>query len=494
MSPPRPPDYYADLARELCRLPKETEWVEFKRNQAAPESIGKYVSALSNSATQNEKPAGYVVWGVEDGTHEILGTTFRPETKKKGNEPLEAWLLRVLEPHVPFRFHSLELDGKRVVLLEIECATNLPIAFAGTEYIRVGEVTKPLRKVPEQARALWLALNRQQFAELHAAEHVSTERALKLLDFPAYFELLDRPLPEGRKSIMAALSDERLVRPCPAGGWDITNLGATLLARNLEDFPSLGRKAMRVVQYRGAGRIDAVGEKIVTRGYAAGFDHLVDHVATLLPHHETIERFVRKDIFAFPMPAVRELIINALVHQDFMVTGSGPMVEIFSDRIEITNPGAPLVPTDRLIDHAPRSRNEALAGLMRRFGFCEERGSGIDNVMELIEEFRLPAPRFERFAEATRVTVFSSRELQALSKAERIDACYWHACLCYINSRSMTNATLRNRLGIAKQNSAKVSRLMREAVEAGAIVVRDLAAGTRNRTYLPYWADENGAG
>lgn len=495
MSPPRPPEYYADLVRELCRLPEETEWAEFKRNDAAPDKVGQYVSALSNSATLNEKPCGYVIWGVENGTHEILGTTFRPAARKKGNEPLQTWLLRLLEPHVPFHFHSLMIDEKQVVLLEIERAASIPIAFDGTEYIRVGEVTKPLRKNPERARKLWRAFDRQRFEELTAVEHVTARQVLQMLNGPAYFKLLGRPLPKGPKNITEALAADRLIRSCPAGGWDIANLGALLLAKNLEDFPGLRRKAMRVIRYRDTRRTDASEEKVITQGYASGFDELADHVAASLPYSETIKRFVRRDVAAFPMPAVRELIVNALMHQDLTVTGAGPMMEIFADRIEITNPGAPLVPKDRLIDHAPRSRNEALASLMRQFGFCEERGSGIDRVVDQIESLQLPAPRFEELDGGTRVTIFSYREFQAMSKDERIQACYWHACLCHhTNSSSMTNATLRERFGITVKNAAQVSRLLSMAVQAGVIAVRDPSAGTKSRAYLPYWASENGSG
>ncbi|MDC4222968.1 MAG: hypothetical protein MPW15_01640 [Candidatus Manganitrophus sp.] len=93
--------------------------------------------------------------------------------------------------------------------------------------------------------------------------------------------------------------------------------------------------------------------------------------------------------------AVRELVANALIHQDFFVTGAGPTVEIFDDRIEITNPGEPLVEPQRFVDTPPRSRNEALASLMRRFRICEERGSGIDKVVFQIEFYQFPAPIFE---------------------------------------------------------------------------------------------------
>jgi ATP-dependent DNA helicase RecG len=94
----------------------------------------------------------------------------------------------------------------------------------------------------------------------------------------------------------------------------------------------------------------------------------------------------------YPEIAVRELIANALIHQNFSVTGVGPMIEIFANRMEITNPGIPLVQTDRFLDSPPRSRNETLASIMRRIGICEERGSGVDKIIFETELYQLPAP------------------------------------------------------------------------------------------------------
>ena len=79
--------------------------------------------------------------------------------------------------------------------------------------------------------------------------------------------------------------------------------------------------------------------------------------------------------------AIRELVANALLHQDFAVTDTGPMVEIFEDRLGITNPGLPLVEVDRFLDSPPRSRNEGIATLMMRVNICEGRGRGIDKVV-----------------------------------------------------------------------------------------------------------------
>jgi ATP-dependent DNA helicase RecG len=70
------------------------------------------------------------------------------------------------------------------------------------------------------------------------------------------------------------------------------------------------------------------------------------------------------------------------------------MVEIFAQRMEITNPGEPLVDTLRFIDTPPKCRNEGLAAMMRRMKICEEAGTGIDKVIAAIEAFQLPAPDF----------------------------------------------------------------------------------------------------
>ena len=481
--------YLTGLVRELCGHIGEVEWVEFKHNMADPQEIGEYISALANAAALNGKIHAYVLWGINDKTHDIIGTCFNPAVARKGNEALESWLLRLLSPRIHFRFHTVDIDNKQVVILEIERATRDPVSFRNTEYIRIGEVKKPLKEAPERERELWRTFDQTPFEALVVTERKKTDEVSRLLDYPAYFELLNLPLPVNREEIIEALLEDGLIQSCPAGGWDITNLGAILLAKRLTDFPSLSRKAIRVIQYRGKSRIETIKEKSNIKGYAAGFEGLVDYVNGLLPSNEIIEQALRKITPMYPELAIRELIANALIHQNFFVTGAGPIVEIFDDRVEITNPGKPLVAPDRFVDMPPHSRNEALASLMRRFRICEERGSGIDKVIYQVELYQLPAPMFEVPGESTHLVLFAYKDLKDISKRDRIRACYLHSCLCYVTHRRMTNATLRKRFGIADQNAAEASRLLKEAVEDGTIVIEDLSVGTRSRTYLPFWAN-----
>ena len=484
----RPVEYLVGLVRELCKLPGETARVEFKVDRHEPEEIGEYVSALANSAALTGKPFAHVVWGVTDDDHAVVGTHFEPSTEKVGNEELENWLLHLLAPKLHFRFHEVSVDGRTVVVLEIGRAFRHPVKFRGQEYIRVGSYKKKLKDFPEMERALWRVFDQTPFEDGVAAERVPDDEVLRLLDYPAYFELLRLPLPANRDSILNALASDDLIHRCEAGGWNLTNLGSVLFAKRLDDLRNLRRKAIRVIQYRGSSRIETLKEQVGSQGYASGFEGLVGFINGLLPSNEVIEQALRKTVPRFPELAVRELVANALIHQDFFVTGAGPMVEIFEDRIEITNPGASLVDTRRLVDSPPRSRNEAIASLMRRIGICEERGSGWDKVVFLSEVYQLPAPLAEVVEDHTRVVLFAPRALSSMDRTERVRAVYLHACLRYVNRDFLTNASMRQRFGIDAHNSARASRLIAEAVEAGSIVPDDPAAAPRFMRYVPAWA------
>lgn len=485
----RETEYYIGLVQELRKLPKETEWAEFKKDNDNPQEIGEYISALSNSAAFNGKTHGYMLWGIENETHDLVGTNFKPSIAKKGNEPLETWLLRLLNPKIHFTFLEIPLDGCIVVLLEIARASKHPVSFSGTEYIRIGEVKKALKEAPEREAELWRIFDKTPFEELVAAERVSADDVLQLLDYPAYFDLLEIPLPSNRDGILDALAEDGLICRCSAGGWNITNLGAILFAKRLDKFKTLRKKAVRVIRYTERGRTETLKElPQMEKGYAAGFENLMGRINDLVPAKEEVGQALREPMPMIPASPVRELVANALIHQDFFVTGAGPMVEIFSDRIEITNPGEPLVDTRRFLDTPPKSRNEELASLMRRFRICEERGIGIDKTVSQTELHLLPAPLFEVPPGFTRAVLFGYKKIKDMDKADRVRACYLHACLKYVERDCLTNASLRIRFGIKEKNKASVSRIIREAVKEGAIKPFDADAAPKLMKYIPFWA------
>ena len=442
---------------------------------------------MANGAALNGEDAAYMLWGIENSSHAVVGTDFKPDTVKQGNEPLENWLRRGLTPHADFRFHETEIDGKRVVILEIEPTTQQPVAFYGKECIRVGDVKANLKEHTEKARALWQLSGKVNFEDGVAAERLSGDEILDKLNYAAYFALLERPIPESRDAILYELEQDRLAAPCTAGGWNITNLGAILFAKRIGDFRRLERKSIRVIQYQGVSRAESVGERQGSWGYAAGFANLLKYIRGRISR-ETIGQGLRRTLPMVPELAVRELVANALIHQDFSATGAGPMVEIFDTRIEITNPGVPLVDTQRFLGSSPISRNETLASMMRRVGICEERGSGIEKAVSAVEEELLPAPLFESYEGFTRTVLFAHKDLSEMDRSERVRACYLHACLCYRLRQPMNNTSLRERFGIASDHIDRASRLLREAVEDGMIVVQDPDVGNRFRTYIPFWS------
>jgi len=289
-------------------------------------------------------------------------------------------------------------------------------------------------------------------------------------------------LPVNKKGILEKLEEEKLIVK-KLNRFYITNIGALLFANNLSNFDILKRKALRVVIYKGKNKLKAIKEYQSDLGHAVGFEQLVDYVNDKLPSNEEIGKVFRKEVRMYPELAVRELIANVIIHQDFNIKGTSAMIEIFENRIEFTNPGKPLIDTKRFIDHSPESRNEMLASLMRRLNFCEERGSGIDKVIHEIELYQLPAPEFLSGDNYTRVILYSPKSLRQMSRPDKVRACYQHACLNYVSGEYMTNQSFRERLNIDKKNYSIVSRIIKEAIETGVIVEYE-----KTRMYVPYWA------
>ncbi|MDD3474112.1 MAG: ATP-binding protein [Syntrophaceae bacterium] len=480
--------YLNSLLCELCMLSKENEWIEFKHNRHDENEIGQYISALSNSALLNGKDKAYMVWGVDDKTHEVLGTGFSPMRKKIGNEELENWLLQRLSPKINFHFHEFQAGDNTVVILEISAASQHPTSFNHEEFIRIGSYCKKLKDFPEKERELWRLLDKTPFELFTAAEHLTKDKVFELLDYAAYFELLNLHVPDGHSAILETLFNDQLILKDDTGSYCITNLGAILFAKDLDNFPSLKYKAVRVVQYESNNKLKTIREKIGIKGYAVGFKNLIEYIVTLMTKEENLNSPIRKTITMFPTLAIRELVANALIHQDLFETGTRVMIELFDDRLEITNPGMPLVDINRFLDAPPKSRNEKLASLMRRLGICEERGSGFDKVVIEIEMNQLPAPIIETPGSFTRVILFAYRELKNLTKEDRMRACYYHACIKYVERDYMTNTSLRTRFGIDSKNGAMASRIINEAIQSELICIYDESVGAKARKYVPAWA------
>lgn len=475
------------LVLELCKLPQETGWVEFKHNNCDPKMVGEDISALANSAVIADRSYAYMIWGVDDDTHEIIGTKVNLKKEKKGNQELENWLRYLLSKNADFEMHSVDIDGKHVEMLVISKAVGNPVTFEKIDYIRVGSYTKKAIEFPALQAQLWDRLRNQQFEDAYAIADIQLQDIPRYLNCEAYFDILNMPVPTSIDRYAHYLVEDGIIAKQDNGLYAITNLGAILFAKRLSEFPRVGRKAIRIVQYDGLNRLVILKEETTTEGYAISFENAVKYVNTLLPSKEDIDSIRRKSISTFPIPAIREAIANSLIHQDFFITGTGPLIEVFENRVEVTNSGTPLVDIMRIVDNPPKSRNEKLASLMRRLNMCEELGRGWDRMVISCELQKLPAPRIQIYQESTKVSLFSHLDFTNIPMEDKIWATYLHACIKYIEGNALTNSSLRERFGVAESSSGSISRLIKEVLKNKLIKPIDPNTAPRYMKYIPIW-------
>lgn len=476
------------LIKELIKLPNETETVGFKHNNFDPEMIGSDISALANSAANRGKNQSYMVWGVNNETHDIVGINYNRFSKLAKNQEIDSWLKNTISKNADFDFFDAEIDGKKLVVLIIQKAVGQPVTFKKNSFIRIGSYTKPLRDYPAVEAQLWDKLRLNNFEKIAAKSELHKDEIFQYLDFTCYFDLQNIPIPTNQDGILHYMLEDSIVLKQDNGLYSITNLGAVLFAKRIADFPSVSRKAIRVVQYEDDTKLKILKEYNGIRGYAVGFEGLIGFLEALLPSEEVITETVRKSVTKYPMIALREIIANALIHQDFTIPGTSPLVEIFTSRIEITNPGTPLVDINRFIDNPPKSRNEILSGLMRRLKMCEELGSGWDRIALDCELKQLPAPKINLYEENTKVILFSELPFANIPHEDKLWTCYLHSCLKQVTHEGLTNSSLRQRFGLEEKSSAPISRLIKEAVEKGLIKAFDPDTAPKHMKYVPFWA------
>lgn len=486
-----PVQHLEELVNNLIKQSNELPWLEFKHDNYDPEMIGRDISALANGAAFSDRNCAYMLWGVHDKTHEIVGTNYDLQSLKKGNQELENWLRFLLSKNAEFEYHIVEMSNKpnnnKVGVLIIYRAANQTVTFEKVDYIRVGSYTKKLNEFPAMEAKLWDKIRNTHFEERYAKQDLTLTEALSMLDYQIYFDLKGDPIPSTLDSIGHYMIEEQIIAKLDNGFYAITNLGAILLAKRLSDFSRLSRKAVRVVQYADNSRINMLKEDIGNKGYVVGFEGLIKYIEALIPSNEVIEGALREKRTAFPLIAIREAVANALIHQDFSIPGTGPVVEIFKNRIEFTNPGKPLVDIYRIIDNPPKSRNEKLAELMRRLKMCEELGTGWDKITVSCELQQLPAPKIDVYEENTKVTMYSEMPFSNIPPDDKLWACYLHACIKYIQGEYLTNSSVRERFGLKDSSSGSASRLIKEAVAKKYIKPLDPTTAPRYMKYIPIW-------
>ncbi|HVZ67969.1 MAG TPA: ATP-binding protein [Rhizomicrobium sp.] len=375
-------------------------------------------------------------------------------------------------------------DGRVVVFQIPSRPKGTAYDLEGKYLMRAGASLVPMSE--DRLRAIF-AEGKPDWLEEAALGGLSDAQVVDLLDTQAFFDLMGVAYPTNRTAVLERLAAERLIDE-RNGSFSIRRLGALLIAKKLSSFPDVARKAARVIVYSGKNKLQTRIDQSGTMGYAAGFKGLVEFVVSQLPQNEVIENALREKVNLVPDDVARELIANALVHQDFSISGAGPMIEIYENRMEVSNPGEPIVPPERFID-GYQSRNERLADLMRRMKICEEKSSGIDRVVHAAEVYQLPAPHFASLNGRTVASVFGPRDFEDMDRNDRVRACYQHCALKWVMAEAMTNQSLRQRFGLSEAKAATASQIIAATMEAGLIKADSSIGGSRKYArYLPFWA------
>ncbi|MEL7639534.1 MAG: ATP-binding protein [Solidesulfovibrio sp.] len=447
------------------------------------ERIAEHLSAFANYPG-----GGYLVFGLDDSGFPcgIGGQSVEGIVTRLANIGRDA-----LEPRILID-HAMEaVGGAAVLIVYIAESMVKPVHRRGKSlehaYIRSGGTTRVASR--QEIGAMLLNSRTPRWEELRASPLMSMQDVFEKLDIVSLCKLLERPYSGETRETMHWLVDEAMV-VAHGDEYGITNLGALAAARNLEEFRDVERKRVRIVKYRGLNKIEAISERVGKEGYAIGFEGLLNTIREIIPHSEIIKAALRAEVSVYPEIALREVVANALIHQDFSLTGTSPMIELFDNRIEVTNPGN-LLPTkslDRLIGTRPESRNEMLASTFRRFGICEERGTGFQKAVAAIELYGLPPVSFRQTENTFAVTIFAPRKFSEMSQHERIEACYQHAVIKYFSSSTLTNTSLRERFKMHEKQRTQISNLIGDAVSAGRIKRKDGSSGNKFAEYVPYWA------
>ncbi len=459
--------------KELLTINSENEHLEFKKAERSFdfEKLVKYCVAISNEG------GGKIILGVTDKMPRcVVGTEAFKSIEKVKSDIFQKINIRV-------DIEELICEEKRVLIIYIPTRPlTKPLHYKCSYYMRVGEELIPMTS--ERLQEIFNETSEEYFLK-PAKSNVSAEEVIRLLDSQAYFELIQLPYPMNRDGVIDRFLSEKIIISFK-NNFYITNLGAILFAKNIRDFDTIYRKGVRVTLFNGKSKISTIKDFSFEKGYAAGFKELIKLVENQVPSNEVIGNALRSQVGMYPSIAIRELVANAIIHQDFSQTGTSVSIDIYSDRIEFINPGVPVVPLDRFID-SYQSINERLADLMRRLRICEEKGTGIDKTISSVEAYQLPPPSFKKRERQTVITLYAHQELSSMNKSDKVRACYQHTCLKYIINEKMTNQSLRDRLSIEDKNYSTASRIIKETLTEGLIKIGNLENKSNRKEYIPAW-------
>lgn len=374
----------AELAALLDRLraePRETEWLEFKANRYEAQDLGEYISALANSASLLGKPRAYLVFGIQDGTHAPVGTSFDPPAEKaKGNQLLPIWLSLGLQPNLGFEIYPFDYQGNRVVLFEIQPAFDRPVKFYGTAHIRDGTSKTELSRYPDKERRLW---------------NQRVDWSAQVCERATLADLAATALQKARKEFGTKFPNQA----AEASGWDdttflnkakltvqghITNAALLLLAKP-ESGTLLNPAVARISWLLKNERNEDLDYEHLDPPLLLATDQVLARIRNLTVRELPGGTLFPVELTQYDPWVIREALHNCIAHQDYGLRGRIQVVEN-PDALLMTNVGSFLPGSiDTVIrQDAPLEiyRNPFLAEAMVNLNMIDTQGGGIKKMFQ----------------------------------------------------------------------------------------------------------------
>ncbi len=357
---------YKELLIDLTKRNFESSWFEFKENWFELDKLGQYISALSNAARINHSENAYFFWGVNDASHDIVGTNFDYEMDVN-HEPLQHYLLRYIHPRINFKFDSFDYEGKRVVVLIIPAANNIPTSFKDVRYTRIGSSIESLIRYPEREAELWNSLNHKE----ESLDNISAQ--YQDLTFNS---LINYYSTRGIFLNLDTFKDNL--------GLLTTDGKYNLLAQLLSDNSHIN---VRVAVFAGKTKADPMFsvKEFGMMNILLSLDKVLDYGDTFnIPQADERHRTItRKEVTLFDADAYREAIINAFVHNDWR-RNNAPMLTFYSDRIEILSHGAlsPRLTIKDFYKGKSEPANKKLSDIFVQLHISERTGRGVPTIVK----------------------------------------------------------------------------------------------------------------
>ena len=383
------------LVQELCNYPAEQTWFEFKHGNDDPERIGKYISALSNCACAFGHPFGYLIWGIDDSTHDVIGTNFDPDTAKKGNQFLKLWLHTQLRPELSFDFYKTKINGKDIVILEIEAAYRQPVAFNGTAWARIGESLVELSKLPKVSEQIFRTVGTDWSAEtiLEASCTDLDEEALKFARGKyADTHKNDAFYPEiSEWDDMTFLNKAKL-----AINGKITRAAIILLGKP-ESVHFLHGAVAKITWNLLDGNGNSLDYKHFEPPFLLAVDKVFAKIRNINLRVMPFGTLFPVEIAQYDKWVFREALHNCIAHQDYSMRCSIVVTE-YPDHVKLANAG-PFLPgtLENVLNSNDRPRfypNKQLTDAMAELKMIDTIGSGIRRMFLTQRKRFMPMPDY----------------------------------------------------------------------------------------------------